>query len=159
MVDVDVVFSSEVLLRFEVRPLGTLGGGIISMSSGVEIKGSVWYGVSESTLPDCRPLLAVIKPSVLAESLSVVAELLVVWVPAYSVVQSVSAPEVGRATHTKTTGKLKTAVNHTVARPQHIIPFCLPTIFSSLIPKIIPYHFCDHSFLSETFSYKSTTNT
>ena len=97
MVDVDVRFSSEVLLRLEVSTLGTLGGGIISTSSGVELKGSVWYGVSESALPDCRPLVDVIPP-VLAESLSMLAELLVVWVPAYSVVQSVSAPEVGGAT-------------------------------------------------------------
>ena len=101
MVDVDVRFSSEVLLRLEVSTLGTLGGGIISTSSGVELKGSVWYGVSESALPDCRPLVDVIPP-VLAESLSMLAELLVVWVPAYSVVQSVSAPEVGGATQTIT---------------------------------------------------------
>ena len=51
------MFSSEVLLHFEVSALGMLGGGIISKSSGVEHRGSVWYGVSESALPDCRPLV------------------------------------------------------------------------------------------------------
>ena len=108
MVDIDVKFSSEILLRLVASALGVLGGGIISTSSGVELKGSVWYGVSESALPDCRPLVDVIPP-VLAESLSMLAELLVVWVPAYSVVQSVSAPEVGGATQKNN----KTKANHT----------------------------------------------
>ena len=40
------------------------------------------------------------------------------------------------------------------SRPQHIILFC-PPLFYSLIPKIIPYYYCNYSFLSETFSYKN----
>ena len=94
VVEIDVVVSSELLLRFGVSILRVAGGGIISESSGVEFKGRVWDGTSESALPDwpdCLPLLVAVK---LAESLSALAELLVVWVPAYSVVMSVSVPEV-----------------------------------------------------------------
>ena len=53
----------KVLLHFEVSALGTVGGGIISTSLGVELKGSVWYRVSESALPDCHPLIDVIPPT------------------------------------------------------------------------------------------------
>jgi len=94
VVEIDVVVSSELLLRFGVSILRVAGGGIISESSGVGFKGKVWDGTSESALPDwpdCLPLLVAVK---LAESLSALAELLVVWVPAYSVVMSVSVPEV-----------------------------------------------------------------
>ena len=91
VVEIDVIVSSELLLRFGVSILRAAGGRIVPESSGVEFKGRVWDGTSESALADCLSVLAVVK---LAESLSALAELLVVWVPAYSVVISVSVPEV-----------------------------------------------------------------